>query len=258
MTTHSIEFLENPKRGALLGSMTLGWIGHHLKFTGQIMGQNGTEEVSLIAGQSAHGDVIHLALALKLADEVLLSAATVVEGHDFLHPSVFVSQDHREVVAPLMRDKQIELNGLFVLLLDFLAQEDKPVVPIPTLGLPGGLKERPVFIEAPPAQPPLDHRLEFREPLEGHRYGELHPVGVEGLGHPLAEKRTIHAQLNLYPWQGAPQAADTLEHKSLRSVGVMDVAGTVQDIEDLSSLSDSTELSLSPLSRQKMGLFKVG
>ncbi len=73
----------------------------------------------------AHGDVIHLALALELAEEVLLSAATVVKGHDFVHPNVFVSQDHPEVVAPLMRDKQIALYRLLLLLLDLLAQENK-------------------------------------------------------------------------------------------------------------------------------------
>lgn len=75
-------------------------LGNHLKLTAQVMGQNGTEEVSLIAGQGAHGDVIHLALALELAEKILLSSATVVEGHDFVHPSMFVGQDHFEFVAP--------------------------------------------------------------------------------------------------------------------------------------------------------------
>src|SRR3972149_10963831 len=175
VTTQGIQLLEDPKRGALLGGMTLGWIGHHLKLTGQVMGQNGTEKVSLIAGQGAHGDVIHLALALELPEEVFLSSPTVVEGHDFLHPGAFVGQDHLEVVAPLMRDKQIQLDDFLLLLLNLLAQENKAVAPIPTLGLPGGLKERPLLIEAPPAQSPLAHGLEFGEQLQGHRHGELPP-----------------------------------------------------------------------------------
>jgi len=241
VTTQSVQFLKDPKRGALLGSMTLGWVGHHLKLTGQIMGQNGTEEVSLIAGQSAHGDVIHLALALELAEEVLLSPPTVVEGHDFLHPDMFVGQDHLEVVAPLMRDKQIQLDGFLVLLGDFVAQKDKAVAPIPTLGLPGGFKERPLVIEVPPAQPPLDHDLEFHEPLEGHRHGELHPVAVQGLGHLVAKKGAIHTDFNLHPRQGLPEPTDTLQHEGLGSVGVMDVTRTVQDIEDLTGLGNGTK-----------------
>lgn len=140
-----------------------------------------------------------------------------------------------------MRDKQIELDGLFLLLLDLLAQENKAVAAIPTFGLPSSLKERPLLIEVPPAQPPLDHDLEFREPLEGHRHGELHPVGMQGLGHLPAEKRAIHAQLNFHPRQGLAQAADTLDHENLGSVGVMDIAWTVQDIDDLTALSNGTE-----------------
>ena len=204
VTTQSVQFLKDPKRSALLGSMTVERLGNHLKLTGQVVGQNGTEEVSLIAGQGAYRHVIHLALALEFAEEVFLSSPTVVEGHDFVHPGAFVSQHHFEVVAPLMRDKQIQLDDFLLLLLDLLAQENKAVAPIPTLGLPGGLKERPLLIEAPPAQSPLDHGLEFGEPLEGHRHGELHPVGVQGLGHLPAEKRAIHADLNLRPRQGLP------------------------------------------------------
>src|SRR3972149_3502705 len=188
VTKQSVQFLKDPKRSALLGSMTVERLGHHLK----------------LAGQGAYRHVIHLALALELPEEVFLSPPTVVEGHDFVHPGAFVSQHHFEVVAPLMRDKQIHLDDFLLLLLNLLAQENKAVAPIPTLGLPGGLKERPLLIEAPPAQSPLDHGLEFGEPLEGHRHGELHPVGVQGLGHLPAEKRAIHADLNLRPRQGLP------------------------------------------------------
>src|SRR3989338_6695381 len=127
VTTQSVQFLKDPKRSALLGSMTVGRLGNHLKLTGQVVGQNGTEEVSLIAGQGAYRHVIHLALALELPEEVFLSSPTVVEGHDFLHPGAFVGQDHLEVVAPLMRDKQIQLDGFFVLLGDFVAQKDTAV-----------------------------------------------------------------------------------------------------------------------------------
>src|SRR3989338_164797 len=74
VTTQGIQLLEDPKRGALLGGMTLGWLSNHLKLTGQVVGQNGTDEVSLIAGQGAHRDVIHLALALELPEEVFLSS----------------------------------------------------------------------------------------------------------------------------------------------------------------------------------------
>ena len=57
------------------------------------MGQDRREQIDLIAHQSPHGHVVHLALTLELGEDIFLGAPAFVEGDDLVDPGALVGHD---------------------------------------------------------------------------------------------------------------------------------------------------------------------
>jgi hypothetical protein len=74
-----------------------------------------------------------------------------------------------------MRDEEIELDGLFVLLLDARPNELEAVGRLPGLGFPLSLEVAPLCCSSPPEAPCLDARFEIRKALEGNAHGIFTP-----------------------------------------------------------------------------------
>src|SRR5437899_3037266 len=81
VTAQGVNLLKDPSRRSLLGRIAMGGgLGLHLQLTGEVVSEDGGAEVELITDASAHGDVVHLALALQLGEDRFLSAAAGVKG----------------------------------------------------------------------------------------------------------------------------------------------------------------------------------
>ena len=112
--SEGICFREFPKR---CGS-PISVMDHHMKLPQQVMRNNCGHHIKMIAVKPPYGNIIQLALRLQFAERIFLRSSPMVKTHDLLHGRLPVRNDHREFMAVFMRNKQIELDRLFGLLLD--------------------------------------------------------------------------------------------------------------------------------------------
>src|SRR5439155_24686379 len=243
VTAQGVNLLKDPSRRSLLGRIAMGGgLGLHLQLTGEVVSDDGGAEVELITDASAHGDVVHLALALQLGEDRFLSAAAVVEGENLLGPGALVGDDHLEVEAAERGDEQIELYRLLVADLDLVADEEEAEASLPALGLPRGLDESEVGAAAPPAQrASFDHGLERDKALERNREREVDGGLIESGDDLIAEEGAVHAQLDPHSGKRLAHRADAGQDEGTGADGIVDVARAMEEVEYLAGLSDGAE-----------------
>ena len=199
------------------------------------------EQIGLIARLLAHRDVFHLTVRLQFREDPLLSPPTVVELDDRTCGQCLIGHDDLELVVVYVGHEQVELDGLLVLASDALSHEHATIGLVPALGLPRRLEHAHLAVDPCPLLTVLDHRLQLRPPLEGHRGGEGDPGAMQMVDEGLVVERTVHACLDVGPGQCFTDAVDTVFDECARAVGVMHVAGAVVSVEDLTGLGDGGE-----------------
>ena len=75
----------------------------------------------------------------------------------------------------------------------------------------------------------FDHALEFRKTFKGNTPGELDITIHQRLDNLVAEKRAIHANFKGRLRRRSPNRVNTGQNKGFGPIGVMDIAGTVQN-----------------------------
>lgn len=232
---------EFPKSRSFLGGPPVFFMHHHMEFPKQIMRKDCGHHVQMVAVQPPDGDIIKIALRFQLAEGIFLRSSAVVKAEDLLHRRLFVRDDHLELEAVLVRNEQVELDRFLRLLLDLPADKKKAKAGVPLFGLPLRIEIRQFAIEVPPASPALNHALKLGKPLKGHRYRKLDSLGIECRDDLVAEESAVHTHLNDNAGTGGSDYTYALHHELKGSVGVMDIAGTREHIEDLSRLGYRAE-----------------
>ena len=235
------QLLERPQSRSLFRGGALGSAAFHLKLPVEVVSQDCGKEIGLVAQQSSSGDVIHLALGLQLGENRLLGAATMVEGHDMPRREGLVGDHDLELVVVGVGDEEVELNR--PLSSDRLksADDEHPKPAAPVLGLPMGFEVGDLGVEAPPAMARLDNLLQLWEALERHRDREVDAELVQGFDDDVAEEGTVHAHLNVHARQCSTDLVDAGEDELAGTVGIVNVAGAEEEVEDLAGLGDGTE-----------------
>ena len=103
---------------------------------------------------------------------------------------------------------------------------------VPALGLPGRLEVSPLGVNAVPVPACLDEALEFDKPLEGDADGELDSPLGQGLDDLIAEEGAVHPDLQNRSGHGGVDGIEAGQDEGLGPVGVMDIARTMQEVED--------------------------
>lgn len=122
-----------------------------------------------------------------------------------------------------------------------LADEEKAVGRAPRLGLPAGLEIAKHAVQLTPSSSALDHPFELKETLEGNREGELDSRSMQSLGDGFVEKRAVDTGLHSDLRQRRMHALQTLPDEGIGPIGVVDIAGSVVNIEHLVGLCDGTK-----------------
>lgn len=125
--------------------------------------------------------------------------------------------------------------------LDTTSDTEEAVGVVPGLGFPGDVEEAEVGAGPVPPAPGLDEGLTLGEALEGYGDGKADVGSVEGGDDGVAEEGGIEADLDVNAGKAALDLADTVEDEEDGTVGVVDVAGAVEEVEDLAGLGDGTE-----------------
>ena len=159
---HGAKLLESPQWCALFGGVSFLGITVHLHFPVEVMRQHGREEVDLIAGFSSGRHIVHLCLRLELGKNAFLSTASIVEGQCLLGRELFVGDDHLEVIAVFVGDKQVQLDCALILLAVLGSDKYESVSVIPTRWFPVRFEKAPLSVQATPALSILDQCLEMR------------------------------------------------------------------------------------------------
>jgi len=238
---YSVECLKRPERRPAGGGVSQRLCCLHMQFPGEIVSQESGEQIEFIADSSADGDIAHRTMSLEFAEDTLLRAPTFMKGDDVGGPEGFVGDDDLEVIAGLMGDEQIELDGLLVLADGAGADKKEAEASIPSLGFPVVLEVGDVGVDPPPASASLDHPLEFGEAFEGDAEGELNTGVLQGGHDGIAEEGAVQADFDLYSRQSRADRLNTGQNELAGPVGVVDVAGAVEQVEDLGGLGDGAE-----------------
>ena len=234
-------FHERPQRGALGSIPCAGLVHGHLQLAAEVVGECGTGEEDLIGQEPAHADVAGVGLGLELGEDSLLGSASLMEGDEMPGAEGMVGHDDLELEPGLVRNEEVVLEGRLVLELDTTSDTEEAVGVVPGLGFPGGVEEAEVGAGPVPPAAGLDEGLELGEALEGNGDGEADAGGVEGGDDGVTEEGGIEADLEVDAGKAALDLADTVEDEEDGAVGVVDVAGSVEEVEDLAGLGDGTE-----------------
>jgi hypothetical protein len=113
------------------------------------MGEKHREQVDLIPDPGAGGDIAERVVGFELAEDPLLAFAAVVEDERLAGAQGF-GQDDLELIAVVMRDEEVELDRVFVLLFDASPNEEEVVGRLPGLGFPFRLEVAPLWCPPPP------------------------------------------------------------------------------------------------------------
>jgi hypothetical protein len=149
---NGIKLLEGPQWGAIDRAMPAWRGGGHLQFASQVVSKQSGQQVQFVAASAAHRYIVHLAIPLEFAEDVFLAAAALVKGHHIAGLQVLVGDDDLEVVAVLVGDKQVQLDGVLVLAQGPGPDEEEPEGLVPHLGLPVGLEVGHLEVDPAPAQ----------------------------------------------------------------------------------------------------------
>ena len=240
-TPQCAELLKMPRRSTFFCRMALLGIGHHLHFAIEIVGQHSREDKYLVTGLTAGWDIVHLGLRLQFCKDTFLGTTAIVIGQQFSGMDTFVGDNHLEVVAVFIRNKQIQLDGLLVLFAVACADKDKALLDTPAFGLSARLKKIAVVIKRMPPSTFFNPTFEFAEALKGHADGKFHTFSIQHADDRIREESAIHPYLQDRAGHNGAKLADTGQNEVLGAVGVMDIAGAVPDIEHLSCLCQCAE-----------------
>src|SRR5512139_4095272 len=241
MVAQGCQLLEVPRWVSPLRCSPCLGLCPHLKFPSQIVGQDGGHQVQLIARETPDRNIVHLALRLQFSEDLLLTSSPVMKPKNLSHADRLVRHNHRVLIPIRLGDEQIQLDRFPMDLFAPLPDEQEPIPCAPFLGFPRTLKIRPRLILSPPALPLLDQPLQLHKSLERNRKGKLDSPPVEQSHHLVAEKRTVHPDFDGHVRKNLTNSLDTLQHKSLGSVGIMHVARPVMNIKHLTRLSNRAE-----------------
>jgi len=215
--------------------------------------ENGGKHVELIAHTRGDRHIVHLAVRLEFGKDPLLRPTTLVEPNDLAYAGALVGNDDLEVVAVLCGLEEVELNGCLVLAPDLFANEEEAVGRGPGLGFPLRLEEAQLAVQAAPSFPPLYDLLEFREALEWDRDGEFDLCFLKLLRNGLVEEGAVDTRLDFYPGLRRTHAVNAPLNEGIGTIAVVDVAGSVVNIEDLVGLSDGTEKGMLAQRKKPLG-----
>ena len=231
-----VELVEAPESRAGGRGGSVGWLDGHLELAVEVVGEDGGEQVELVAGEGAGGDVVELPLGLQLGEDAFLGSAAVVEADHGGGGDGLVGEHHG--VAELGVDglEQVELDGLVGAPAVAGAQEDEAVAAGPAFGLPAVLEVGQLGVDSVPTAPVLNALLEPDEALEGDADGELHAQLVEGADDLVAEEGAVEPDLEHDSGQHGADLLDAGDEEVLRAPGVVDVAWAVEQIENLTGL----------------------
>ena len=230
-----------PEGRALFGRLTVGGSNLHLKLTIQGVRKYHCQQVGLVSQEFLDRNVIHLPFRFQLCKDRFLGSSTLMVGHDVPGGDSLVGDDHFELVRRRLWNEQIQLQWPFPLNSASRANDEKARSALPALRLPLQLEVGGLGVDAPPPLAGLDLFFQTVKALEGHRDRELHTDVLELPNDRVAEEGAIHTDFDDCSWKHAAHSVDALEDKLPRTTGVVHVAGSVQDIEDLTGLRDGAK-----------------
>ena len=137
--------------------------------------------------------------------------------------------------------EQIQLQRFLGLTRDRTADQEKPVRGGPAFGFPVTLEIGAVFIEKAPALARFDLVLEDGEAFERDTDRAFDAIQVHERERVLAEEGTVESGLEHGRRQRVAHPIEGVHHERMGVLAVMDIAGTVKDIEKLSGLRHRTE-----------------
>jgi len=105
------QFFKVPyRRSSFAGSPSLR-LCPHLKFPSQIMGQDRSHQIQLIARKTPYRNVIHLALGPEFPEHLLLISSPVMKPKNLSHPDRLVCHNDRILISVGLRDEQVNWIG---------------------------------------------------------------------------------------------------------------------------------------------------
>ena len=128
-----------------------------------------------------------------------------------------------------------------MLFFSFRTDKNEAKTTVPTRRFPGGLEIAAHTVEPMPAPTLFDHALQFRKTLKRNAEGELDLTIHQRFDNLVAEKRAIHANLDHGLGRHRPDGVNTGQNKGFGPIGIMDIAGAVQKINDLAGLGQGAE-----------------
>jgi len=235
------EPIKGPERRSLFCRLALRRPRLHLKLSIQGVCEDHRQQEGLISQELLDGNVIHLPFRFQLSKDRLLGSSAFMVRHHVPSGDAFVRDYHLELVFRRFRNEKIQLPRSLALNSAPRADDEKAGPPLPTLRFPTQLEVRRLGVDTAPMFAGLDLLLQAVEPLEGYRDSELHADISELTDDCVAKKGTVHANLDHSSRKYAAHSVYALEDELPRTAGVVNVAGSVEDIKDLPSLCDGTE-----------------
>ena len=115
--------------------------------------------IQLVSRLVTGGYIAHAALAFQLGEDILLRASAIMKQESRFGLPHLIGGDHLELVALLMRDKQLQLYRLLALPLHSMTEKEEAAPNLPTLRSPVAFKEVPFAIKRLPVMARVDERL---------------------------------------------------------------------------------------------------
>ena len=195
----------------------------------------------MVAQEFPGGDVVHVALRLQFCEDRLLGTAAMMEGCDMASRDRLVGDHDLELVAVVVGDEEVELDGTFGAYRCESAHDEQTKAAVPALGFPTGLEVGNGGVDTPPEAALFNDLLELRTAFEGHRDGEFDATVVKRDDNVVVVEGAVHANLEVYAGQCLPDFLDASQNEIAGAVRIVNVAGAEEEVEDLSGLGDGTE-----------------
>ena len=161
--------------------------------------------------------------------------------NDLSGAGCFIGEDNLVRKAKLDRNEKVQLDGFLRLHSLFSPDKEETAGTVPGFGFPCFLEERGIAIAGGPTSPRFDLAFEFHEPFEGYGDGELNGAVDEHGDDFFAEEGGVHAYFNNDAGERNADFVNARCDKGQSIMGVVDVAGTMEQIENLSCLSDGAK-----------------
>ena len=205
------------------------------------MGQHDNEQIGLVAKEPPGGDVVHVALRLQFREDRLLGSTAMMEGCNMASRDRLVSDHDLELVAGVVGNEEIELDGTFGAYRRESAHDEQAKAAVPALGFPTGLEVGNGAIDPPPEAALFNDLLELRQAFEGHRDGEFDAAVVKRDDDVVVVEGAVHTNLEVYAGQYLSDFLDASQNEIAGAVRIVNVAGAEKEVEDLAGLGDGTE-----------------